>query len=136
MGKRRSPEDQIRDDAPAAFAFLLDERGFLGPERLEDGVAYHRPDLHVSVTFWAWKNETGFETTVWDETDSQGQRHRASLSCLYVACGLGPPQAVPSQGTSGYVIAKRIGQHSDALRRVMPYLDGPDAASLFRRCHG
>ncbi len=38
--------------------------GFLGPERIDDGLAYHRPGLHVRIEFWTWNHEAGFSTTV------------------------------------------------------------------------
>ena len=51
-------------EGPSAFAFLVRDRGFLGPERIDDGLAYRRPGLHVRIEFWTWNNEAGFSTTV------------------------------------------------------------------------
>ena len=97
----------------------------MGPERTDEGIAYHRPGLHVTVELWAWKNEAGFTTSVRGVDRLTGAQHWASLGCLYVACGLGPLQHVPENAGGGQTISKRLTQHAGALRRVMPYLDGP-----------
>ncbi|MGH8823343.1 MAG: hypothetical protein ACRDVN_02560, partial [Jiangellaceae bacterium] len=60
MGRREAPKETIWREGPSAFAFLVDEWEFLGPERTEEGLAYHRSGLHISIGFWAWKNEAGF----------------------------------------------------------------------------
>ena len=136
MGRRADPHEMIWEQGPEAFAFLVDAWGFEGPERTEDGIAYHRPGLHVTVELWWWKNETGFTTTVQGVDKRTGAQHSASLSCLYVACGLGPLQHVPETAGGGHTITKRIAQHADALGRVMPCLDRPQVADLLRRCQG
>jgi hypothetical protein len=136
VGHRVDPQGVIWQHAPDAFAFLLQEWDFEGPERTEDGVVYHRPDLHVSVEVWAWKNETGFSTTVRAGSGVDASPHSASLGCLYVACGLGPLQDVPETAGSQYTIRKRIAQHAGALRRVMPHLNAPTVVELLRRCAG
>jgi hypothetical protein len=92
---------------PSAFAFLVGDWGFLGPERIDDGLAYHRPGLHVRIEFWTWNHETGFSTTV-ERVSSLGARvEAASLGRLYVACGLGPAQDVPETAGSGHALRKR-----------------------------
>jgi hypothetical protein len=136
MGKHPNPRETIWDQGPSAFAFLLDQWGFEGPERTEEGIAYHRSDLHVTVELWAWRNEAGFTTMVRGVDQRSGVQHWASLGCLYVACGLGPLQHVPENAGGGHTISKRITQHAGALRRVMPDLDGPMMADLLRRCQG
>jgi hypothetical protein len=136
MGRRVYPREAIWEEGPTAFAFLVDEWGFQGPERTDAGLAYHRPGLHISVEFWEWKNEAGFTTTVRGGADPHGRERSASLGCLYVACGLGPLQAVPEVAGSHHTISKRIDQHSSVLRRVVPHLCSPAAADLLRRCHG
>jgi hypothetical protein len=136
MGRRADPRQTIWEQGPSAFAFLLEEWGFQGPERTDEGIAYHRPDLHVTVELWAWKNEAGFTTSVRGLDRRTGAQHWASLGCLYVACGLGPLQHVPENAGGGHTISKRIVQHAGALRRVMPYLHGATVAELLRRCQG
>jgi hypothetical protein len=107
---------------------------FVGPERTDSGIAFHRPDLHVAMEIWAWKNEAGIDTGLrWKNPDT-GEEHRAGLDCLYVACGLGPAQHVPGTVGGGHTIVKRVAQHADALRRLMPYLAAPAAADLFHQC--
>jgi hypothetical protein len=123
MGRRSDPVRVIWADGPAAFEFLVSEYDFLGPERTDEGLAYHRPDLRVEITHWEFKNEAGFSTTVSRPGNTPGSRRAAQLDDLFVACGLGPSQAVPGQSGAGHTIRKRIAQHAKALRQVMPRLD-------------
>jgi hypothetical protein len=118
----------------AAFAFLVDDWDFVGPERTDSGIAYHRPDLHVAMEIWAWKNEAGIDTGLRWIDPGTGEQHHAGLDCLYVECGLGPAQHVPSTVGGGSAVTKRVAQHANALRRLMPYLTAPAVADLFRRC--
>jgi hypothetical protein len=134
MGTRADPRETIWEQGPSAFAFLVEEWGFTGPERTDQGIADHRPKLHVTVEHWAWRHEAGFATTVQGVDRRTGTEHTASLGCLYVACGLGPLQHVPETAGGSHTISKRIAQHAGALQRVMPYLDGPSGAELLRRC--
>ena len=66
------------------------------------------------------RNEQGFATTI-RGVDPEGWERSASLRCLYVACGLGPPQAVPEGAGTAHTITKRLAQHASALRQVMPH---------------
>lgn len=134
MGKR-NPIQVLRDEGPVAFAFLVEFYGFLGPELLGDGFRYHRPDLRVDVCSWEWKGERGFTTAV-VVPDGSDFPLSADLGCLYVACELGPLQSVGGSTGSRHVLRKRIAEHSAALRKVMPRLDGPECHVLLRRCHG
>lgn len=136
MGRRLVPVELMWAEGPSFFGFLIDEWGFTGPERTDGGLAYRRPGLHVDIELWEWKHETGFTTMIRGGTDSPERWWGASLGCLYVACGMGTLQAVPEGAWSQHTILKRMGQHSHALRRVMPYLDGPRALDLLRWCHG
>jgi hypothetical protein len=134
MGHRGGPAEVIWSSCGEAFDFLGERWGFAGPERTGQGVAFHRLGLHVLIELVAWKHEAEFVTTL-SLTDPDGRERRASLACLYLACGLGAAQDVPaSAGTSRHTIVRRIGQHAAALGHVMPYLEGPGAAELFRRC--
>jgi hypothetical protein len=136
MGRRANPCETLWEQGPSAFAFLAQEWGFTGPERTDEGIAYHRPGLHVTVQLWEWENETGFTTTVRGVDRLTGAEHSASLGCLYVACGLGPLQHVPETAGGGHTISKRIAQHAAALRGVLPALDGPTVVELLHRCQG
>jgi hypothetical protein len=134
MGKRPSPIEIIWQRGAEAFAFLTDDCDFDGPERTEDGIAYHRPDLHVSTQAWAWKREAGITTGIVRVDADTGTRYCADLACLYVEAGLGPAQHVPEQIGGGHTIAKRLNQHAHALRLLMPHLTGPGGTALFRLC--
>jgi hypothetical protein len=134
MGKRPGPVEIIWKNGDAAFAYLVRNWNFLGPERTDSGIAYHRPDLHVAIGVWAWKNEAGFDTRLRWTDPATGQQHRAGLDDLYVAAGLGPHQHVPGAIGGGRTIAKRVAKHADALRQLMPYLHKPGTADLFDRC--
>jgi hypothetical protein len=135
MGRRRSSPEVLWDEGPEAFSFLVPAGRFEGPEILADGLEYRRADLVVAVTTWAWKGEVGFSTSLQRIPGSPGASH-AELHCLYVACGLGPVQDVPTGAGASHVIVKRVQQHAAALRAVLPHLEGPQAADLFRRCQG
>ena len=129
-----SREEPIWSDGPPAFSFLVDPCGFEGPETTSDGLRYRRGDLTVEVSSWSRHHEAGFDTIVAVEARGDEPRRSASLDSLYVACGLGPAQDVPTGGGSRATIRKRIDQHSRALRALMPHLDGPDLPELLRRC--
>lgn len=133
MVRRANPVDFIWAEAPRALTFLTDDWGFSGPERTDEGVAYHRPGLHVEMGAWSWKNERGFTTTL-ALVGREGKQRRASLSALYAASGLGAPSAVPAGAGTLYVIGKRIRQHAAALRTLLAYLDQRDADALFKQC--
>lgn len=134
MGKPK-PMQVLKTEGPPAFAFLVETHGFLGPELVDDGIVYHRPGLRIEVASWEGKGERGFTTMVVVPNGAPLRMH-ADLGCLYVACGLGPLQAVGLSTGSAHVMRKRIGEHSAALRKVMPRLDGPECLVLMGRCHG
>jgi hypothetical protein len=88
VGRRSDPGELIWERRRSAFAFLTHDWDFEQPERTDGGLVYHRPGLHISIKYWAWKNEQGFATTI-RGVDPEGWERSASLGCLYVACGLG-----------------------------------------------
>jgi hypothetical protein len=133
MVSRSSPVAVIWWEAPLALSFLAEDWGFTGPQNTVEGVAYHRPGLHVDMGFWAWKNECGFTTTL-ALVSRDGKQLRASLGALYAASGLGSASAAPEGAGTLYVIRKRIGQHAAALRALMACLDGGDLSALFEAC--
>jgi hypothetical protein len=133
MVRRTDPVAVIWAEAPQALRFLTADERFTGAERTADGVAYHRPGLHVEMGFWAWKNERGFTTTL-TRVGPDGTQQRESLGALYAASGLGPASAAPEGAGSLYVIRKRIGQHAAALRSVLASFDEGDAGALFAAC--
>lgn len=133
MGRRADRRDPIWQFGPALFAFL-EEAGFLGPERTEDGLAYHQPGLHIEIRLVGGL-EPEVATTVTVTTSTSDWRW-ANLDCLYVACGCGPLQDVPGNVPNQKIAAKRVRQHAEALRRVLPWLVGADVERLVRRCQG
>ncbi len=133
MVRRADPVSFIWAEAPLALSFLIEDWGFCGPERTGEGVAYHRPGLHVEMGAWSWKNERGFTTTL-ALIGRDGRQWRASLGVLYAASGLGALSAAPEGAGTLYVIGKRIRQHAAALRALMADLDAGDANALFERC--
>lgn len=133
MGRRADPEDLIRQEGPALFSFLT-PAGFLGPERTENGLAYHRPGLHIEVRYSNGVEPEMVTTIV--VTTPTGEQRWAHLDCLYVACRCGPLQDVPGSAPNQKVAIKRIRQHAEALRKVLPRLIDGDAEHLVRRCQG
>ncbi len=121
----------IRRDGGRSFAFLRDA-GFKGPEATDDGIAFHRGGLHIELAFYAWKNEAEVVTTV----SVDNPPCHASLDCLYVACGCGPLQELGGSAPTRLAVAKRVAEHAQGLRSVLPRLLGPDGVELVRRCQG
>src|SRR5450432_1443688 len=114
MGRKADPVALIWDEGPAAFAFLVEDWDFLGPERHPEGLSYHRGDLHIEISHWQWKHEAGFSTRIWSPADPShppARRVHAELEDLLVACSLGVPQDVPGQSGGMHTIRKRIQQH-------------------------
>jgi hypothetical protein len=132
MGSRPSALEIVWEEGAEAFAFLVDDWDFIGPERTDSGIAFHRPDLHVVIELWEWKNEAGFSTYVRHVDVATGQQQAAGLGDLYVTCELGPAQDVTENLGGGHTVAKRVAQHAAALRLLMPYLSGPEAGRIFR----
>jgi hypothetical protein len=134
MGRRPGPLEIMWQHGSEVFAFLLEEWDFLGPERTDAGIAFHRPDLHIEVEIWAYRSEAGIDTGVRRVDQATGKQQAAALDCLYVQSGLGPPQHVPGNLGGGHTIVKRLTQHARAVRLLMPHLTTPTAAELFNRC--
>ncbi|GAA1293253.1 hypothetical protein Psi02_43470 [Planotetraspora silvatica] len=128
MRNRPSGVVAIWEEATREFAFLTENYDFLGPELTDDGVAYHRPDLHIGVTCTWYKGEWDFTTYLWPAHDPTRLRRGVSLATLYVREGYGPAQAVPESGTppTRHLMVKRVRQHAAALRAVMPRLHEVD----------
>jgi hypothetical protein len=130
VGGRAESVAVIWAEAPRALSFQTEDWGFSGPERTEEGVAYHRPGLHVKTGIGAWKNERGFTTTL-SRVSRDGTERRASLGSLYAATGLGAANAVAEGSGTLFVTRKRIKQHAAALRELMAHLDQVDTDALF-----
>jgi hypothetical protein len=134
MGRRADPREPIWLDGPGLFAFLLDA-GFDGPGRTDDGITYDGPGLRI-VTRFVGGHEPEFATDVLRLGQDGAITGYASLGCLYVACRCGVLQDVPSSVDTQRTAAKRVRQHADALRRLLPHLLRGDPDDLIRRCRG
>ncbi len=134
MGRRVDPRELAWQDGPELFDFLLGA-GFLGPETTDDGLAYHRPGLHVSIRVVTGHEPEVVTSVRHDPADGTPARS-ASLDNLYVACRCGVLQDVPGSAPNLRTTAKRLRQHADALRRVLPHLLTGDVGRLISRCQG
>jgi hypothetical protein len=139
VGKRRPG---LHEHGPAAFHFLVDSYRFDAPEygvsALGEGVTlvYRRPGLTVKVETWTWNKESGFETTLTDNSVN-ARILSASLDRVFETCGLGSARDVPGgHSGGGRTTRKRIEQHATALRAVMPLLDSSNTDSIIRRSAG
>ena len=133
MGRRADPGDLIRQEGPALFSFLA-PAGFLSPERTENGLAYHRPGLHIEIRYSDGVEPEMVTTIV--VTTSTGEQTTGTSQRSYVASRCGPLQDVPGTVSNPKVAIKRIRQHAEALRKVLPRLTDGDAEHLVRRCQG
>lgn len=131
--RRADPRDPIWRHGPALFEFLVGA-GFAGPERTEHGIAYHRPRLHIEIRF-VGGHEPVVTTTI-TSIRLNGDTRSASIDCLYVACRCGPLQDVPGSAANRRTTEKRVQQHAEATRQVLPRLLDSSVDDLLRRCHG
>ena len=134
MTKRRAnPRDPIWNDGPTLFAFL-ESFGFMKPETTADGITYTKPDTQIMIRYFG-PREAQVHTTVM-HTAADGTTGWASLICLYVACGYGVPQDIPTNAPNQRIAAKRVLEQASALRRILPHLLTDEIQHLVRRCQG
>ncbi|RIQ10910.1 hypothetical protein [Jiangella rhizosphaerae] len=114
MRRRTGLVELVHEEGPALFTFLL-AAGFEGPERISDGIAYHRMGLHIEIGHHGGR-EPELGTVV-----VRGDR-RQSLADLYTAAGCGPAQDVPSNAHSPALVRTRLRQQAAALQRLLPTL--------------
>lgn len=123
----------LREHGRKHFSFLVSEAGFNGPETTADGLAYSRPGLRVELWYVGGREA---EVVTWLSCDSpDGRPMSADLHCLYVACGCGPPNALPGTVSNVHTTIKRVEQHAAALRKVLPFMTPADTENLIRSCH-
>jgi hypothetical protein len=115
MGRRPGPVEIIWKHGDAAFAFLFTKWNFLGPERTDSGIAFHRPDLHVVNEIWAWKNETGFDTTLRWTDPVTGKHHRPdwTASTLHAASARRNTSPARSAGPRDPSVSLSMATHFD-----------------------
>jgi hypothetical protein len=130
MSKYVRSADFVRE-ARLRFDSLQNE-GFRASERGEYWVSYEYDELHVDVIYddRDGRVSTGIGCVVVD------RRAHASVSCLYVASGLGPAQDIRAIARNANALAAVLDSQRAALRRLLPLITGPDAADLLLRCHG
>lgn len=117
--------------AEETFEFLTQADGFLGPERRPDGLAYHSPALEIDILLDA--REQAIVTLVRAMVDDL--HLRAELSCLYAEAALGPVQDVKRTARTAHTLERSLGSQSEALRRLLPVLDGPMRNQILKACH-
>jgi hypothetical protein len=80
-----NPVDVIWAEAPPALSFPIEDWVFCGPERTDEGVAYHRPGLHAEMGAWSWKNERGSTTTLALNGRDGNNSAQVSAFCMRLA---------------------------------------------------
>jgi len=128
---KRNPMADFIAAAEEQFDYLTNTRGFFGPERRPDGLAYHSPSLEVDVLF-----DPREESVVTLVQAMVEDRHlRAELSCLYAEAGLGPVQDIKRAARTGHTLQRSMASQSEALKRLLPVLTGPTKDKLLKICH-
>ncbi|MGW2821033.1 hypothetical protein ACWC24_08515 [Streptomyces sp. NPDC001443] len=128
MGKRPLLPEEFRAEARTAFAFLVDGEGFCPAEDIEGGLRYRRADLMVRVWFLGGAESevlTRLVPVAPDGTRGTG----AWLDDLYAAAECGPSRDVPAFAATRRAVVRRVHQHADALRRLLPRLPRQPVAS-------
>jgi hypothetical protein len=133
VSHRVDPQQRFRIAVCESFAFLVEDAGFCGPESTTHGLGFHRPGLHVEVWFLPGR-EAEVVTRVELVSAGGAKVQSAWLERLYVAAGCGPAQHVPQTAPTMLAALKRVREHAAALRRLLPFLLGPQAEDLFVRC--
>jgi len=121
MGQRPNLPEEFRSEVRTAFAFLVETEGFAEPEDDGLGLSYRRADLEVRLWFHGGhepETSTHLSPIAPDGTRGRG----AGLEDVYTAAGCGPPQDVPITVHNRRSLLKRVHQHADALRRLLPRL--------------
>jgi len=135
MGQRIGPREIVRREGGDLFAFLISDGGFVGPDVLESGLLYHHHSgLQIAVSYLG-PREPEVTTTIRVSRDGAAARS-ASLSCLWVAFEYGTLQDVPTSALNARTTAKRLRQHAEALRRLLPTLLTSEVDDAVRRCQG
>lgn len=113
------------------FAFLAD-LGFAGPYVEGYRVLFVSGQHSVEVHF---DDADGRVVTIVE--GAVGHRNpRAGLICLYVAAGLGPAQHIREIGRTSSTLDSALKSQADALRRLLPVLEGDAGEPLLIHCNG
>jgi hypothetical protein len=109
------------------FGFLADDR-FAGPF-VGDGVVEFVSDEMVIGVYL----EPRYGEVV---TVVSARGFRAGLSCLYVAAGLGPAQAIGNTARTRHSLTKTVASNALALQVLLPRLETAEGQRLLAECHG
>jgi hypothetical protein len=135
MGQRIGPLEIVRREGSDLFAFLISDGGFTGPDVLESGLLYHHHSgLQIAISYLG-PREPEVTTRIRVSRDGDAARS-ASLDCLLVAFEHGTPQDVPTSAPNARTTAKRLRQHAEALRQLLPTLLTSEVDDAVRRCQG
>lgn len=119
------------NEAPAEMEFLVRDGGFAEPIRTKAGIIYHRAGL--SIEMWC---VSGREPELVVTFLHPSQPRGVHLGCIFLACGCGVAQDLPSNITNHRTTRLRITQHANALRCVLSHLTEEKIPDLFARCLG
>ncbi|SEE37532.1 hypothetical protein [Streptomyces sp. Ag109_O5-10] len=129
MGKRANLPEDFRAEARTAYAFLVRSEGFSEPETVDDrlfrctGLRFRRADMVVEFQYFGGREPE--VSTLLTPVGADGTRGRgARLDGLYTAVGCGPAQDVPVSAPTRRAMLKRVHEHAEALRRLLPLLEG------------
>lgn len=121
----------FRSEAESHFRFLSDAY-FLGPEEGDYSLSYSSGLFGIEVHY---DDRDGRIVTI--VRTSVGERSpRASLQCLYVTAKLGPAQDIREIARSTKSIGEVLESHAEALRKVLPVIEGDGGLELILACHG
>lgn len=115
------------------FIFLLQGRGFMGPEVGDAAIFYYSPAVSIEILYDSRSKYV--QTFV---TGLVRERYlRAELSCLYVTAGLGPAQDIGWSAGKVHALEKSLRSQARALRTLLPMLKrGGRRDELLVGCHG
>ena len=122
MGQRPNLPEEFRSEARAAVAFLVESEGRAEPEDHDLGLTYRRVDLEVCLCSHLGRPEPCVWTRLSPIAPDGSRGWDASLDDLHTAVGCGPPQDVPGTVHNRRSLLKRVRQHAEALRRLLPRL--------------
>jgi hypothetical protein len=131
MARQRDPREVVWADGPIQLAFLT-SAGWTGPDRTRDGILFRHENIEIEMAYRG-PHEPQVNTSV-RCVAQDGARRWANIDCLYVACGYGVLQDVPSNAPNLKTTVKRIAQQAHALRRLLPNLAAEDIDVLLSRC--
>jgi hypothetical protein len=127
----------VRREGAEYFGFLVTDEGFLGPEVVNRGIAYHRSDINIEICYFHYKfGDHEVVTQLVAESEPGSWPVSVGLARLYTASGLGSTQDVPSSAGTRQATTKHLAQQAKALQRLMPVLTREHSQEMLRRTAG